>query len=104
MKTPTLFKKNTFTPKKAKPRRAQSLSNLATLDANERAQELGLQYGSASLKLNGTQLKFEDGYWQSGKKYTLVAYYIIKELMSKKYLCTVPQYIVSPEVCLKLFE
>ncbi|XP_039249143.1 protein chibby homolog 1-like [Styela clava] len=60
-----LFGNKGFSPKKASPRKAASLSNLAALDATQRAQEFGLDYGSASLKLNGTQLKFEDGTWHA---------------------------------------
>ncbi|CAK8684929.1 protein chibby homolog 1-like [Clavelina lepadiformis] len=61
----SLFGQKSFSPKKATPRKASSLSNLASLDISERAQEFGLDYGSASLKLNGAEFKFEDGAWQS---------------------------------------
>ncbi|XP_078491448.1 protein chibby homolog 1-like [Ciona intestinalis] len=61
----SLFSPKGFSPKKATPRKAASLSNLASLDVSQRAQEFGLDYGSASLKLNGNELKFEDGAWQS---------------------------------------
>lgn len=60
-----LFGQNSFSPKKPPPRKAQSLTNLASLDISQRQQEFGLEYDSASMKLNGTDLKFEDGVWQS---------------------------------------
>ena len=61
----SLFGSKSFSPKKASPRKAASLTNLAGLDVSQRAQEFGLDYGSASLKLNGADFKFEDGIWQS---------------------------------------
>ena len=61
----SLFGSKKFSPKKATRRKAASLTNLASLDVSQRAQEFGLDYGSASLKLNGADFKFEDGVWQS---------------------------------------
>jgi len=61
----SLFGSKSFSPKKAAPRKAASLTNLAGLDVSQRAQEFGLEYGAASLKLNGADFKFEDGIWQS---------------------------------------
>ena len=60
-----LFRPKSFSPKKAPPRKASSLTNLASLDIVQRAQEFGLDYESASMKLNGADFKFEDGLWQS---------------------------------------
>ena len=59
------FGSRSFSPKKAPPRKAASLSNLASLDISQRTQEFGLDYGTASLKLNGTGFQFEDGAWHS---------------------------------------
>lgn len=55
-----------FSPKRPTARKkAASLSNLATLDATQRAQEFGLDFGQAQFNVSGTQLKFEDGEWQT---------------------------------------
>lgn len=55
-----------FSPKRPTARKkAASLSNLATLDATQRAQEFGLDFGPAQFNVSGTQLKFEDGEWQA---------------------------------------
>ncbi|XP_066519109.1 protein chibby homolog 1 [Hoplias malabaricus] len=54
---------NTFSPKKAPPRKSASLSNLHTLDRSTRETELGLEYGYPVLNIGGQSLKFEDGQW-----------------------------------------
>lgn len=72
MPFPNIFGSKTFSPKKPLPRKAASLSNLATLDSTQRAQEFGIDYGTASLKLSGTQIKFEDGTWLTGKYKCLI--------------------------------
>jgi len=60
-----LFGKKGFSPKKSTPRKAASLSNLASLDFSERAKEFGTDITPASLNLDGTELKFEEGVWQA---------------------------------------
>nr|CAB3228086.1 protein chibby homolog 1-like [Phallusia mammillata] len=62
---PTVFGQKGFSPKKSEARKSASLSNLANLDASDRAREFGLEYGEASIKLNGAEFKFEDGLWQA---------------------------------------
>ncbi|XP_028332440.1 protein chibby homolog 1 isoform X2 [Gouania willdenowi] len=54
---------NTFSPKKVPPRKSASLSNLHTMDRSIRDIELGLEYGSPSMKLGGQSWKFDDGQW-----------------------------------------
>lgn len=55
-----------WSPKKTPPRRSQSLNNLATLDANQRVKEFGIDSidNPTELRLgNGPTLKFENGNW-----------------------------------------
>ncbi|XP_028670907.1 protein chibby homolog 1-like [Erpetoichthys calabaricus] len=54
---------NAFSPKKTPPRRSASLSSLHTLERSVRESELGLEYGSPSMKIGDQILKFEDGQW-----------------------------------------
>lgn len=62
----SIFGSKGFSPKKSTPRKASSLSNLRSLDASEHEREFGRDIKPASLNLNGTELKFEDGIWQAG--------------------------------------
>ncbi|NXW59618.1 CBY1 protein, partial [Eurystomus gularis] len=54
---------STFSPKKTPPRKCVSLSNLHLLDRSTREVELGLEYGTPTMNLDGQSLKFENGQW-----------------------------------------
>jgi len=77
----SIFGTKGFSPKKSTPRKAASLSNLRTLDSSELEKEFGKEIKPASLNLNGTELKFEDGIWQAD---TVVGGVSHKEMMKLK--------------------
>ncbi|NXS56721.1 CBY1 protein, partial [Brachypteracias leptosomus] len=54
---------STFSPKKTPPRKCVSLFNLHSLDRSTREVELGLEYGTPTMNLDGQSLKFENGQW-----------------------------------------
>lgn len=67
-----------FNPKKTPPRKSGSLSNLS-LDATQRQQEFGVDYGKITMKLGDAEMAFQDGHWVPTKD-ALVA--SAKELQS----------------------
>ena len=59
---------NKFSPKKGLPRKSTSMSNL-NLDASERREEFGLDYGPIKLKLGPNEITFDNGQWIAGKAF-----------------------------------
>lgn len=60
---------NPFAPKRAPPRKKQTISGLE-MDANKRAQEFGLDYSQAEIKLDDNMklcFDFETGDWLNSK-------------------------------------
>ena len=57
---------NKFSPKRGVPRKSTSLSNL-NLDASEKQEEFGLDYGPIKLKLGSNEITFDQGNWVAGK-------------------------------------
>lgn len=62
-----MFKNNNFTPEKAPPRKAVTVSIL-NLDAGARAREFGLDYKAAEMFFEGHSLKFDPNSGSWGRK------------------------------------
>lgn len=56
---------NKFSPKKGIPRKSPSLSNL-NLEATERQNEFGVDYGPIKLRLGSNEISFDEGEWVTG--------------------------------------
>lgn len=62
-----------FAPKRAPPRKKQTISGLE-MDANKRAQEFGLDYSQAEIKLDDNMklcFDFETGDWLNSRPFLI---------------------------------